>query len=69
MITSFLSNRGVKINYLLLIVLIFKYVHQYRKITMEETGKVGPWFYSFVTAMMLTLLFAVIGLILKATAG
>jgi len=42
MITSFLSRRGIKINYLFLRLFIFKYVSQYRKITMEETGKPGP---------------------------
>jgi len=65
MITSFLSKRGIKINYLLLRLFIFKYVSQYRKITIEETGKPGPLFYWFLTAWNLALLFAIIGIILK----
>ena len=65
MITSFLSKRGIRINYLLLRLFIFKYVSQYRKITLEETGKPGPLFYLFVTAWNLALLFAIIGIILK----
>ena len=65
MIVSFLSKRGIKINYLLLKVLIVRYVQQYKRITTEENGKPGPWFYSFITSMSLTLLFAVVGLILK----
>jgi hypothetical protein len=65
MITSFLSKRGIKINYLLLRLFIFKYASQYRKITMEETGKPGPLFYWFLTAWNLALLFAIIGIILK----
>ena len=67
MITSFLSKRGIKINYLLFRLLIFKYVRQYRKITMEETGKPGPLFYSVITAWNLTLLFAIVGIILRIT--
>ncbi len=65
MIVSFLSKRGIKINYLLLKVLIVRYVKQYRGITIEENGKPGPWFYPFIISMSLTLLFAVGGIILK----
>ena len=65
-ITSFLSMRGIKINYLFINVLILKYGHQYRKITMQEAGKPGPWFYSYIISMNLALVFAVIGIVLKA---
>jgi len=41
-IASYLSMRGIKINYLFIKVLIIKYVHQYRKITQQETRKRGP---------------------------
>lgn len=64
-IVSFLSNRGVKINYLLLRLFLPKYVGQYRKITIEETGKAGFWYYSFVTSMISALVLAVIGLLLR----
>jgi hypothetical protein len=64
-ITSLLSKRGIKINYPFIKVLIIKYVHQYRKITLQETGKPGPWFYSFVISMNLALVFAIIGIVLK----
>ena len=66
-IAAFLSKRGIRINYLFFRVLMFRYINQYRRITMEETGKPGPWFYSFVTAMILALIFAVTGIILKFT--
>ena len=65
MIASFLSKRGIKINYLFLRLFIFKYVRQYRKMTMEETGKPGPLFYWFITAWNLALLFAIVGIILR----
>jgi hypothetical protein len=65
MIASFLSRRGTKINYLFFRVLIFGYIRQYRKITLEETGKPGILFYLFIAAWNLALLFAVIGIILQ----
>jgi hypothetical protein len=65
MITSFLSKRGIKINYLLLRVLILGYVRQYRKITIEETGKTGPLFYPFIAAWNLALFLAIIGAIIE----
>jgi len=68
MITSFLSKRGIKINYLLIRIYIYKYVNQYRKITIEETGKVGPLFYPFITSFILALIFAIVGALLKITA-
>ena len=66
-IISYISRRGVKINYFLLKLLILKYVHDYYKITKEESGKPGPWFYSYITSMNLALIFVVIGIILRNT--
>ncbi len=65
-ITAWLSKHGIKINYPFIKVLIIKYAHQYRKITQQETGKPGPWFYSFVISMNLALAFAIVGFVLKA---
>jgi len=65
-ITGALSNRGVKINWIFLRMMIIKYVGQYRDITREETGRTGPWFYSYISAMILALVTAIIGLILRA---
>ena len=64
-IVSFLSTHGVKINYLLLRLFLPKYVGQYRKITIDETGKAGVWYYSFVTSMLSALVFAIVGLLLR----
>ena len=66
-IASFLSRRGVKINYLFINVMILKYIHQYRKITLQETGKTGSLFYSFIISMNLALVLVIIGFVLKAT--
>ena len=64
-IASFLSKRGIKINFLFFRVLMLKYIHQYHKITMQENGKSGPWFYSYMISMNLALVFAIVGIVLK----
>jgi uncharacterized oligopeptide transporter (OPT) family protein len=63
-IASFLSKRGIKINYIFFKVLMIKYIHQYRKMTMQENGRPGPWFYSFVISMNLALIFTIAGIVL-----
>jgi len=64
-ISSFLTNRGVKINLLFFRILVLKYIHQYHSITTEENGKPGPWFYSYIISMNLALIFAIVGMVLK----
>ena len=65
-IADALQKRGVKVNWLLMRVLIPKYMLQYRDATRRETGRTGPWYYSFVGAMNLALVTAIIGLVLRA---
>ena len=67
MIATFVSKRGTKINYLFFRIYIYKYVNQYRKITTEENGKVGPLFYSIIGSFILALLFAIVGTMFKVT--
>ena len=62
---SRLRDRGIKINFVLLRLLIIKYAAQYRDITRNETGRTGPWYYSFVVAMNLALVCAILGLVLR----
>jgi hypothetical protein len=64
-ITNFVSERGTKINFFLYRIYIIKYVSQYKKITEEEDGKPGSWFYSFVFSMNAALVFTIIGAVLK----
>jgi len=64
-IAAFLSNRGVKINYVFFKVLMIKYIHQYRKITMQESGRPGPWFYSFVISINLALVLGIVAIVLR----
>jgi hypothetical protein len=65
MIASFLSNRGHKISIFFFRLMILKYIHDYQVITTQENGHPGPWFYSYITAMNLALIFAIIGMILR----
>ena len=65
MITSYLSKHGIKINYLLLRLYLPKYIHQYRKLTIEENGKPGNLFYAVIVSWSLTLVFIIIGIVLK----
>ena len=65
-ITNFVAERGAKINFFLYRIYIFKYVNQYKQITEAENGKLGPWFYAFIVSMNLTLVFVIIGAILKS---
>lgn len=64
-IAAFLSRRGVKINYIFFKVLLIKYIHQYRKITMRESGRPGPWFYSFVISINLALVLTIAVIVLR----
>jgi uncharacterized oligopeptide transporter (OPT) family protein len=64
-IASFLSKRGININFIFFRVLVLKYIYQYHKITLQEHGKPGPWFYSYIISMNLALVLAIIGGVLN----
>ena len=65
LIVNEVSKRGIKINFFLLRLYIIKYIHQYRKITKEETGKIGPLYYPCIISVNLALVCAIIGIVLK----
>ncbi|MGD8540271.1 MAG: hypothetical protein PVI66_16290 [Candidatus Aminicenantes bacterium] len=65
MIVNEVSKRGVKISFLWLRLYIIKYIHEYRKLTKEETGKVGPLYYPCVVSINLALILAIAGLLLR----
>lgn len=65
MIVNEVSKRGVKINFFLLRLYIIKYIHQYRKITEKETGKIGSLYYPCIISVNLAWVCAIAGLILK----
>jgi hypothetical protein len=63
--TSFVSARGVKIKWVLIKLFIIKYASRYEEITRKETGKAGPWFYSYVISMNAAAGLAIVGIILS----
>jgi hypothetical protein len=64
MIVHQLSKRGVRISFFWLRLYIIKYLHQYKKITLEETGKVGPLFYPCIISVNMALVLAIVSFIL-----
>jgi len=64
MIVYQLSKRGVKINFFLLKLLIIKYIHQYKQITLEESGKVGPLYYPCIVSINMALVLVLVYFIL-----
>ncbi len=65
LIISELQKRKIKINFFLLRLYIPKYVHQYKKITLEETGKVGSLYYWCVGSINLAWILAMVGFIFR----
>ena len=65
LIASDLHRRGVPVSFVWLRLMILKYLHQYAKITQEETGRVGPLFYHYVVplnvALVLVIVVAIVG--------
>ena len=65
MIVNEVSKRGIKINFFLLRLYIIKYIHQYKNLTKQETGKIGPLYYPCVVSVNLAWICAIVGLVLK----
>ena len=59
-----LHTRGHRINWVFLKLYVLKYISDYRKVTLRESGRPGPLFYPFVVSMNSALLFAILGLVL-----
>ena len=55
MMVDFLKKRGEKINFIWIRLFIFAYAEKYRKLSREETGKVGPLFYAWIISINLAL--------------
>ena len=62
-IVNELLKRGQKINFIFIKAMIPVYAHRYKKITLEETGKVGSLFYHWVISINTALFFAVASII------
>jgi hypothetical protein len=67
MIAGALQKRGIKVNWIFLRLLILsKYLGQYRDITRQETGRTGRLFYSYIVAMNVALVTAILGFVFRA---
>jgi len=67
LITVALDRRNIPVNMLLFRLYFFRYLNQYKKATLKETGRVGSLYYSFIIAMNIALVCGVAGLILRST--
>lgn len=65
MIVNELIKRKHKINFILIRMMFPIYAHRYKKITLEETGKVGALYYHWLIAINTALVFAVAAIIAK----
>ena len=65
---AWLSDHGVKVNWILFRALMPWYVHRYQQMTREIEGRVGPLFPQFVVPINLALLFGVAAMIAMAAA-
>ncbi len=65
MIVRDLSKRGVKISFFWLRIYLIKYIHQYKQLTLKETGKIGPLYYPCIISVNMALVLAILGLLLR----
>jgi len=55
-IAADLQKRGVPVSFLWLRLMVLKYLHEYARLTRDETGRVGPLFYHYVVPLNVALL-------------
>ena len=65
MIVNELMKRNQKIKFIIINMMLPVYIQRYKKITLEETGKIGALYYHAVIAVNTALFFAVATIILK----
>lgn len=61
-----LDRRNIPVNMLLFRLFFFRYLSQYKRATLKETGRVGTLYYSFIIAMNVALVCGVLGLVLRS---
>jgi hypothetical protein len=60
LITANLHKRGIPVSVIWLRVMILKYLHEYARVTREETGRVGPLFYHYVVPLNVALVLMIV---------
>jgi hypothetical protein len=63
MIINELLKRKQKISFVFIKLMLPVYAHRYKKITLEETGKVGSLFYHWVIAINTALVLAIAAIV------
>jgi hypothetical protein len=66
MIFHELQKRGQKVYFIFLNFMLPVYASRYKKITLEETGKVGSLFYHWLIAINTALVFGIAAIISKS---
>ncbi len=65
MMVSYCNEKGIKINWFLIRIFIFKYVSLYKELTSKENGKPGFWYYLFIISFNSLLFFTIILMLIK----
>lgn len=60
MIAANLHKRGIPISFVWFRLMVLKYLHEYAKLTREETGKVGPLFFHYVVPLNIALVIMIV---------
>jgi hypothetical protein len=55
LISVYVRRRGEPVSLVWLRLMILKYLHEYARLTREETGRVGPLFYHYVVPLNVAL--------------
>lgn len=67
LVASALRKRGITINPWLWRIRVFRYLDQYKAVTVAETGRVGPLYHAYVRSMVAALVLALLGLAFRVT--
>jgi len=65
MIVNELMKRNHKIKFIIINMILPVYIHRYKKVTLEESGRVGVLYYHWLIAINTALVFAVAAIISK----
>ncbi len=60
MIYSYLKDKGEKVSFLWLRLFMISYANRYKKLTKNETGKVGYLFYLWIVSVNVALISAIL---------
>jgi len=64
MIVRWLQEKGHKVNFVLIKALAPVYAHHYKRMTLEEAGRVGPLFFHWIISINVTLFAGILAVVL-----